>query len=623
MLEPKRALVQPRVLSPRSGTALPLEEEVLPFVEAGARGLIQLIGPSGSGKTMALGHLAAVLPSQAQVTFADGSPLAILKERNRQNERLVIFADRVPWRESCLAMLRLAPWSEDEWIEYLLAAHRERCGSVIARLRSAPDRGSLPPLPELWRIVLDELAEDETVSCVRHALQRFLTRELADAKRQQAARELCLEFLLKAGLVCHHLEDRLRHLQCSAQLVHVLRHEAVQVLLAAEQIVRDLRTAAPCRYLEQRLPRALVQETATAAAGVPEALATLQKRLASPPGLQPMAASILHATDTGWAPPNGAQPTLSGAYLEGIAWPYLDLSWAQLKDADLSHAYLHEAKLGWTSAARCVLRQACLQGAVLEQFGGTESDLSHADLARAKAERARFNKANLEQANLEGAVLRGASFAGANLAGASFVEADLSRTVLRGAVITEADFSGANLEEADLSGLQLRVANFAGARFPSAHLHGCDLEYLQLPCADFRGAYLKGAYLTGSWMPEANFQNARLCNAGLADVNWAGVNLRGADLRGASFHAGSSRSGLVFSPIASEGSRTGFYTDDSEEQYFKSPEEIRKANLCGADLRDANVKGVDFYLVDLRGAQYDPCQEKHFRSCRAILEAQV
>ena len=79
-------------------------------------------------------------------------------------------------------------------------------------------------------------------------------------------------------------------------------------------------------------------------------------------------------------------------------------------------------------------------------------------------------------------------------------------------------------------------------------------------------------------------------------------NPRGADLRGASFHMGSSRSGLVDSTIASLGTRTGFYTDDYNEQDFKSPEEIRKANLRGADLRGAKIDGVDFYLVDLRDA---------------------
>jgi uncharacterized protein YjbI with pentapeptide repeats len=98
-----------------------------------------------------------------------------------------------------------------------------------------------------------------------------------------------------------------------------------------------------------------------------------------------------------------------------------------------------------------------------------------------------------------------------------------------------------------------------------------------------------------------------------------GACLRDADLRGATFHMGSSRSGLVNSPFASEGTRTGFYTDESSEQHFKAPEEIRKANLRGADLRGARIENVDFYLVDLREARYDAEQEEHFRRCRAIL----
>ena len=92
---------------------------------------------------------------------------------------------------------------------------------------------------------------------------------------------------------------------------------------------------------------------------------------------------------------------------------------------------------------------------------------------------------------------------------------------------------------------------------------------------------------------------------------------------GASFHLGSSRSGLVGSPIACEGSRTGFYTDDYDDQDIKPAEEIRKANLRGADLRGANIEGVDFYLVDLRDAKYTRDQAEHFRHCRAILEDRV
>ena len=35
----------------------------------------------------------------------------------------------------------LAPWDQDDLIEYLLATHRDRCASVMARLKASDDRG--------------------------------------------------------------------------------------------------------------------------------------------------------------------------------------------------------------------------------------------------------------------------------------------------------------------------------------------------------------------------------------------------------------------------------------------------------------------------------------------------
>src|SRR5207248_8111356 len=123
--------------------------------------------------------------------------------------------------------------------------------------------------------------------------------------------------------------------------------------------------------------------------------------------------------------------------------------------------------------------------------------------------------------------------------------------------------------------------------------------------------------------PGARFRRADLRKTGLAGVEWEGADLRRADLRGCSFHLGSTRSGLVGSTVPCEGSRTGFYTDDYADQDFKSPEEIRKANLCGADLRGANIEGVDFYLVDLRGAKFTESQREHLERCGAILYSRV
>ena len=90
-------------------------------------------------------------------------------------------------------------------------------------------------------------------------------------------------------------------------------------------------------------------------------------------------------------------------------------------------------------------------------------------------------------------------------------------------------------------------------------------------------------------------------------------------VRGSTFHLGSSRSGKVESDLASEGSRTGFYTDEFHEQEFLAPEEIRKADLRDVDLRGAKIFGVDFYLVDLRGARYSADQRVHLEQTRAIL----
>ena len=169
----------------------------------------------------------------------------------------------------------------------------------------------------------------------------------------------------------------------------------------------------------------------------------------------------------------------------------------------------------------------------------------------------------------------------------------------------------------------MRDATLDGASFAHASAVQCIFEGIDLADADFDTATLTGSLFTGSRMPHANFRGAKLTSSGLAEIDWPGADLRDADLRGATFHMGSSRSGLVGSPIACEGSRTGFYTDDYNDQDFKAPEEIRKANLRDADLRGANIDGVDFYLVDLRGAKYTPEQAKHFARCGAILRSRV
>jgi uncharacterized protein YjbI with pentapeptide repeats/energy-coupling factor transporter ATP-binding protein EcfA2 len=640
MVRAQRALVRPRVRAGAGGHTLLLEEEVARLLESGARGLVALVGPAGAGKTTALRHLAAVLPPDPHLLLLDDpdGPAAMTAP-----VRLVVYAARSEQPIPHLASYRLADWGPDDLIEYLLAAHRPRCAVVMARVHER-DRRLLGGAPELWRVVLDRLAEDAAIPDARRALHRHLGALLCDTDLLGRARSACLNAAVASGT--EGLTAELAGLArpgFAEELVRVLRHPAVQVLLAAERVAAELHGEGDCDWLAARLPRDLVGSAATLLRDDARALERLRRLLAGLPWGHAMAASLLHAAGTGWAPAPGSACALAGAYLDGARWPGVDLTCADLRETDLSAADLSGATLTRANASRADLSRARLHAAALDRVTAAGADLTGADLSGARAAGGRFSGARLAGADLDGAALRGASFAGADLTGATLRGADLSHarfvsswgphmppgtealsemppgpTKLEGA-----DFSGADLTAADLSGLCLRTAVWRGARFTQAKLRRCDLEYLDLPDADFAGADLWGALLTGTTMPGARFRRADLREAGLADVDWEGSDLRRADLRRCSFHLGSTRSGLVGSPIACEGSKTGFYTDEYDEQSYKAPEEIRKANLRGADLRGARLDGVDFYLVDVRGAALDADQELHLRRCGAILATRV
>jgi uncharacterized protein YjbI with pentapeptide repeats len=581
---------------------------------------VAILGPAGAGKTLAVRHLRAVLGYHPRLALLDEPRLADVCAA--WVSRLAVYAAAEELLLPHLATYRLAPWGPDDWVEYLLARHRPRCASVMARVRPA-DRPLLGDLPELAAAILDRLAGDDSLFDGRHALHRYLGELLSDPDLLGRARGACLNALLAPKAALAPALTKLARPGLGPSLVRALQCRAVQALLAAEQVAADLLGAGACDYLARRLPRDLVKTAASLCAGDRRALAHLHRLLTGPSRGQAMTASLLHALGVGWAPVPGEVPCLAGAYLDGALWPEAPLTGTNLTGTDLTGADLRGANLVGARAASAVLNRAGLRRARLDKLRAAGASFRHADLSEAVAEAANFTGATLDHADLGGANLRGAFLAGADLTAAVFAGADLGRADLRHAQVGGADFGSADLTRATLSGLRLRQARWAGACFREAVMEKCDLEYMDLPGAEFAGANLRGALLTGTAMPGANLAGAQLGEAGLGDVDWERADLRGADLRGASFHMGSSRSGLVGSPTACEGSRTGFYTDDYDEQTYKAPEDIRKANLCGADLRGAKLEGVDFYLVDLRGAAFDPGQAEHLRRCGAILAARV
>jgi uncharacterized protein YjbI with pentapeptide repeats len=161
----------------------------------------------------------------------------------------------------------------------------------------------------------------------------------------------------------------------------------------------------------------------------------------------------------------------SGLVLKGHT--VIELSGADLSEADLRATNLSKANLSATNLRRAVLDAADLRGA----------ELRDADLSEAK-----LSAANLPSAQLDGADLREANLHAANLLRANLSEADLTGAYLH----------AANLHKVDLSGADLRKANLSLANLRNAFLRHADLRKADLRDADLREANMSGADLSGA-----------------------------------------------------------------------------------------------------------------------------
>lgn len=174
-----------------------------------------------------------------------------------------------------------------------------------------------------------------------------------------------------------------------------------------------------------------------------------------------------------------------------------DFSGAELKEADLTGAMLHQVRLSHTNLIRSILDRA---------------NLSQANLEGANLSSARLIKANLQQAVLKGASLTGADLSDADLSNTNLQEARLGQvsavgTNFQGADMPRSDWQGSNVSRAMLRRANLRQANFNGAR-----LVGADLSQAHLQNASFQGADLSAVDLRGANLAQADFQGAILAS---------------------------------------------------------------------------------------------------------------
>ncbi|HEX3599360.1 MAG TPA: pentapeptide repeat-containing protein [Lacipirellulaceae bacterium] len=615
---PAFAVVRPRVRLKRTGDVHLIEDVIGEMADTFSTGVIYLAGGVGTGKSTALMHLAAVFAHHDHIRFLD-EPTPTELEKHR-NDALVVAASAR--KLSAGVELVLQPWGRDELIEYLLAVHHDDCGSVIARLGAAAKRQWCP---QLACIVMDQLAADYELLDASDALVVHVQGLLTGPKQRHAATELSLAMLGGDLDTISKAGDKVAKAGCSAEVVGLLRHQAVQLPLAAARIVGLIHNGC-FTDLEKRLPFELIELVGWQCEANSVALNQLRKVMALRRGeaAHAMAASVLHVADPMWRPERPLKPwQFAHGVFRGAQWNGVNFFRASLMDCDFSNADLHSAGFESANISEANFSGATLRHAEMDRANASLGCFHAADLTRAKLCRATFTNGDLTNVDLSHATMSIADLNGANLSEAVLRGADLSQASLINTNLSNADFTDAVLTEADLSSADLRTACLSGACLEKAILRDVQLEDVQLLHARFQGANLRNAHLTGSVFPSADLRGADLRGAGLAEIDWEEADLRNADLSGASFHMGSSRSGLVSSPYACEGSKTGFYTDDLEDLTFKRPEEVRKANLRGADLRGMKAAGVDFYLVDLRDAKLDVALREQARDSGAILNDHV
>jgi uncharacterized protein YjbI with pentapeptide repeats len=561
-------------------------------------------GGPGSGKSTALALAAGYLGRHAIGVLDEPGQLELTAARLTGPVLAAFAVGPAPANA-----LELCPWTDDDLIEYSLLNHSGACASIMKRVLAMADRHRLAGIPALWSAALDLLAAREDVRSVDDILSEII-RAHAKGWDLRKARNAAWSLLWLNRMPGKADERGL-----------LLRYRPVRLYLQAQHLAFVLTQKSVGRVLKRIPPDEVIEAAKAMLIKSEKAIGSLRGAAdGRNSSVHACAATLLTAIGVPWRPREGHVPVLEAARLDGARWdgcklPRLRAGRASFVGASLSACDLTEAHLGGAD-----LSGANLAGVVLEGAGLGGALLRDADLTRAVLKGAVLARADLSGACLEEALCEKARFSFATLDGVRAVRADLSDGHFEWTSVRGADFTAAVLSGSELTHVELCEAQIVAVRAEQTLFNRCNLAGLHVPAGSFRRARFLESDLTCSNMPAADFTGARLHNCGLADVEWEGATLRDADLTGSTFHMGSSRSGLVFSPIASEGTRTGFYTDDYDDRSHKHPEEIRKANLCGVDVRGAKVEGVDFYLVDLRRAKYDTAQAEWFRRCGAILK---
>src|SRR5204862_5434310 len=109
-------------------------------------------------------------------------------------------------------------------------------------------------------MILDEMADDESVTSASQALRRCLAELSLDNATEQAIAEIVFHQVTKSGVEFSAQSIDVR----TNEKFHLLRHQPVQMIHAAKHLVRALAELRGADLLVKPLPRALIREVASA-----------------------------------------------------------------------------------------------------------------------------------------------------------------------------------------------------------------------------------------------------------------------------------------------------------------------------------------------------------------------
>ena len=579
-----------------------------------------------------------------QVVYLDGADAQIALEYLKNfygNDPRVKIASTFRWEdwenldEACCAVIHtdkaiastqwfsLAPWDRDDLIQFLLTTHPGQCGTILGRIPCGTYgqvRGGVslwigivetmlafPHENDLHRILVSMLRPKLTAvhSLNSHDSMNWLGDQLLSAYSQSSKTDL------------RESIEKVVSLSDDPLYQSLLSIPSLQSRIASDRFAELLRQSNKS-ILKASYRSELIIEVSKRLQGHESVADFLKKSVDGK--YASTSVSILSQIDPTWKPPKGKDYKFQNAYLSGASWAgsYLEetkFGGATLTNMCLDQSVLNDSILHFTRCDGVSAEDACLRG-----IKANKASFVGVLFCRAEMCVSRWEDCDFRQSDFGSALLDGSSFVRCNLREASFCSAVSNRVQFCECTLKGADFSDAQLGSSSFQGLDLRSTVWCRTNLIKANLERAIMDSLSMEHCNLYEANLFEASLTGSRMKETSLLRANLANTKLGEVNWENCDLREAILTGATFHYGSTRAGIVDSPYPSHGTRTGFYTDDREELYFKEPELIRKASLVGCDLRGARFHGVDFYLVDLRGAILDPLQRELLGSAGAILD---